>query len=100
MSAQVHYLSIQADALYLYFKGRIETFNGSGLDYKVLGAAVISLAILYPLGTVIHNLFFSPIAKFPGPKLAAATGLYEFYYDFFHSGRYIFEIEKMHAIYG
>ncbi len=60
----------------------------------------ISLAILYPLGVVIYNLFFAPIAGFPGPKLAAATGLYEFYYDFFKNGTYIFEIEKMHAKYG
>ena len=28
------------------------------------------------------------------------TGLHEFYFDFFRSGTYIFEIEKMHQRYG
>ncbi|CAD6587386.1 MAG: hypothetical protein ASARMPREDX12_002831 [Alectoria sarmentosa] len=36
----------------------------------------------------------------PGPKLAAATGWYEFYYDCLLAGKYIFEIERMHEVYG
>ncbi|KAI1498012.1 cytochrome P450 [Biscogniauxia marginata] len=49
---------------------------------------------------VIYRLYLSPLAKFPGPKLAAATSWYEFYYDCWLNGKYIFEIENMHKKYG
>ena len=49
---------------------------------------------------VIYRLCLSPLAEIPGPKLAAATGWYEFYYDCWLAGKYIFEIEAMHNIYG
>lgn len=62
--------------------------------------AVLSISAVYVLGLVIHRLFFSPIAKFPGPKLAAVTSLYELYYDVIKKGKYLFEIEKMHDKYG
>jgi hypothetical protein len=42
----------------------------------------------------------SPLAKFPGPKLAAVTLWYDFYYGVIRNGLYIREIEKMHAKYG
>jgi hypothetical protein len=49
---------------------------------------------------MVYHLYFHPLAKFPGPKLAAATFLYEFYYDVVKSGMYIWEIERMHERYG
>ncbi|KAI0013031.1 cytochrome P450 [Xylariaceae sp. FL0662B] len=49
---------------------------------------------------VIYRLYFSPLARFPGPRIAAATGWYEFYYQFWLNGKYIYEIEKMHKKYG
>ena len=61
---------------------------------------VVGLSTLYLIGLGIYRLFFSPIAKFPGPKLAAVTGYYEVYYDVLKKGKYLFEIEKMHNKYG
>lgn len=55
---------------------------------------------LYSTCLIIHRLVFSPIAGFPGPKIVAVTRWYEFYFDFFRNGTYIFEIEKMHKKYG
>src|SRR4051794_4014467 len=49
---------------------------------------------------VVCRLFYSPIAHFPGPRLAAATFLYEFYYDVVRDGRYTWEIRRMHQQYG
>lgn len=41
-----------------------------------------------------------PLYEIPGPKLAAASYLYEFYFDFIQYGRYTHEINRLHEIYG
>ncbi|KAK5124234.1 hypothetical protein LTR85_001937 [Meristemomyces frigidus] len=41
-----------------------------------------------------------PLSKFPGPKLAALTLWYEFYYDVVKRGRYTWRIGEMHEKYG
>ncbi|KAK3337578.1 cytochrome P450 [Cercophora scortea] len=56
--------------------------------------------LVYNAGLIIYRLYFSPQAKFPGSKLAAASGWYEFYYDYWLDGQYIFEIERIHKKYG
>ncbi|KAF4473450.1 cytochrome P450 oxidoreductase, partial [Fusarium agapanthi] len=43
---------------------------------------------------------FHPLSKIPGPKLAAATYLPEFYYDVILVGRYTHAIKQMHEKYG
>ena len=50
-----------------------------------LGAAVYGL---YLIGLAVYRLYFSPIAKFPGPKLAALTRWYEFYYEVVLRGQF------------
>ncbi|TGJ85575.1 hypothetical protein E0Z10_g3221 [Xylaria hypoxylon] len=49
---------------------------------------------------VIYRLYLHPLAKFPGPKLAAGTFLYEGYYDVVKRGKYVHRIEEMHSQYG
>ncbi|PQE19169.1 cytochrome P450 protein [Rutstroemia sp. NJR-2017a BBW] len=66
---------------------------------RLVAIAAIIL-FLYATSLVLYRLFFSPIAGFPGPKIAAITGWYEFYYDYWKDGKYIFEIEEMHKRYG
>lgn len=65
-----------------------------------IAACIVTLTICYFVGLAFHRLFLSPLAAFPGPKIAALTGFYEFYYDFFKGGKFIFEIERMHEVYG
>lgn len=48
----------------------------------------------------IRRLYFHPLSKFPGPKLAALTLWYEFYYDIIEPGTYFRKIEEMHREYG
>ena len=76
----------------------IETALAGKWGYLAVGSVAIFL--LYAFITVIYRLYFSPLAGFPGPKIAAATGWYEFYFDVIKRGRYIYEIEKMHHKYG
>ncbi|KAF2708717.1 cytochrome P450 [Pleomassaria siparia CBS 279.74] len=66
----------------------------------LLAFAIFCALLIRYLYIIIWRLYFSPVAKFPGPKLAAITSLYEFYYDFVKKGRYCYEIERMHKVYG
>lgn len=47
-----------------------------------------------------YRLVFSPVSKFPGPRLAALTYLYEFWYDRLTTGRFAFHIQELHKQYG
>ena len=90
---------------------------GDFLNGRSVGVGA-ALVLLYLVGGAIYRLYFSPLAKFPGPKLAALTLWYnflseilisqlsfallryEFYFDVVQRGRYTWEIERMHQKYG
>ncbi|KAH8157980.1 hypothetical protein CIB48_g10264 [Xylaria polymorpha] len=68
-----------------------------------LGRALLILLCLWTAffaAKVIYRLYFHPLAKFPGPKLAAGTFLYEGYYDAIKRGKYVHKIEELHRQYG
>ncbi|QDS74140.1 hypothetical protein FKW77_001144 [Venturia effusa] len=54
--------------------------------------------VLYPVWCIIYNLFFHPLRKFPGPKLAAATQLYTSYANC--RGRPFQHLKALHDKYG
>lgn len=56
--------------------------------------------ILYLGSLVFYRLFLHPLAKFPGPRLAAITRYYEAYYDVIQNGQYTFKIAELHKKYG
>ncbi|KAK3696861.1 hypothetical protein LTR37_017767 [Vermiconidia calcicola] len=56
--------------------------------------------LLYCIGIVVYRLYFSPLAKFPGPKIAAVTSWYNAYHDLVRGGQYVWVIEDMHRRYG
>ncbi|KAL9105017.1 MAG: hypothetical protein Q9163_000114 [Psora crenata] len=60
----------------------------------------LGVIVCYLVFLAIYRLYLSPLAKFPGPKLAALSLWYEFYYDVVKRGKYTWEIEKMHDKYG
>ncbi|KAK2590015.1 hypothetical protein QQS21_012303 [Conoideocrella luteorostrata] len=56
--------------------------------------------VCHGIWLAIYRLFFSSLSAFPGPKIAAATAWYEFYYDVIKQGRYFYRISEMHEKYG
>ncbi|CAD6576468.1 MAG: hypothetical protein ASARMPREDX12_007896 [Alectoria sarmentosa] len=56
--------------------------------------------VLYVIGLYVYRMYFDPLSKIPGPKLAAASLWYEFYYDVVKKGRYTWKIWEMHDRYG
>ena len=70
-------------------------------DFGLLGIqAVLVSCLAWVITGAAYRLIFSPIAKFPGPKLAALTSWYEFYYDYFQRGRFTWKIKELHTQYG
>ncbi|PYH94387.1 cytochrome P450 [Aspergillus ellipticus CBS 707.79] len=71
----------------------------SPLAWVVLIAAA---GVAYGVGLAIYRLTLHPLAKFPGPKLAACTQWYETYYEVFKSpgGQFLFHYRQLHEQYG
>lgn len=64
-----------------------------------LGVVVATFATYLAL-KALYNLYLHPLRKFPGPKLAAIGPYYEFYYDVMKDGMFLWEMERMHQVYG
>ncbi|KAI0173705.1 cytochrome P450 [Hypoxylon sp. FL1284] len=68
----------------------------SSITWRMLVVAVIAY-----YGTLIfYRLFLSPLARFPGPRLAAVSRWYEGYYDVILGGQYTSKIAELHKEYG
>ena len=62
--------------------------------------AAIVLLLAYFVGLAVYRLYFGPLAKFPGPKLAALSKWYEAYFEIVENGKFTFAIDRMHDRYG
>lgn len=66
-----------------------------------LVALIGLLSVLCITCGATYRIFLSPISHIPGPKLAALTYFYQFYFDVYpHQGRWIFQQQKLHEQYG
>lgn len=52
----------------------------------------------YGAWVVVYNLYFSPLAKFPGPKLAACTDILSLYWT--STGQNHYKMKELHDKYG
>ncbi|KAF2190227.1 putative cytochrome P450 [Zopfia rhizophila CBS 207.26] len=60
----------------------------------------VTLALCYVFVKAIYGLFFHQLSSIPGPRIAALTSWYEFWWNCPKKGRYMFKIEEMHQQYG
>lgn len=63
-------------------------------------ARVLGAVCAYWIAVAFYRLTLHPLARFPGPRLAAITRFYEAYYDVVCNGRYTFKIAELHEQYG
>jgi hypothetical protein len=70
------------------------------MELSLYGSVAI-VVIFYALARVIYRLTLHPLARIPGPKLAASTQLYQTFYGY-HGGRSDFyqQVERLHKQYG
>ncbi|GJC90649.1 cytochrome P450 monooxygenase tri4 [Colletotrichum liriopes] len=69
------------------------------LSWRTVGALFVAWIVYHFIRALYNASPLHPLSKIPGPKLAAASYLYEFWFDFVRKGRYTHEIRRMHEIY-
>jgi cytochrome P450 len=60
----------------------------------------VCIYLAYGVLLALYRIYLHPLSKYPGPRLAAATRWYEFYFDVVKRGRFAWEIKRMHEVYG
>lgn len=67
--------------------------------YSVIIVMWLALSIWW-IFQAITRLYFHPLSAFPGPPIAAVTGLYKAYIDVVARSSFVHKLERLHAIYG
>jgi len=73
------------------------------MEYPIIASshilALVFLLALYIAAKSIYHVVFSPLAGFPGPRLAATTKLYEAYHMIIKDD-WLDTLERLHRQYG
>jgi hypothetical protein len=69
--------------------------NATYLTLGLVGYVVLRIACV-----AIYNLYYHPLAKFPGPKYAAATEWHKTYQEVICQRSWVSWLEELHAQYG
>jgi hypothetical protein len=56
--------------------------------------------LIYFITKAVYRLYFHPLRNIPGPKLAALSSAYEFYFNVIKQGTFIWHLEGLHETYG
>ena len=68
------------------------------LHILALLGVLLSAGLLYIVGLAIYNIFFHPLAKYPGPLIAKLTDAYQLYHAY--KGDRHLEFWRLHERYG
>lgn len=74
--------------------------QSSTWSWNHIVATALVLLVTHSGATVIYRLYLHPLAKYPGPRLAAATYWYDFYWEVRKRGQFAFQIQRLHQQYG
>lgn len=78
-----------------------DSMRGKGIDILSLGwpQIIISLLACHLLFITFSRLFLHPLSSVPGPRLAALSSLYGFYFNYIKDGVYSSLFSDMHRKY-
>lgn len=79
-------------------------FNLDNLTFVISPTGFVCVIVLWAIYCILVALYnvspLHPLSQIPGPKLAAASYIYEAYYDWWRRGKFGHEIRRMHECYG
>ena len=70
------------------------------MNHPVLIVGLLLIVVSLGVSLAIRQIFYHPLSKFPGPRLAALTPLYKTYYEVFRGGELLRRIQELHNIHG
>jgi len=65
-----------------------------------IAASIGAVVVTYILLLYLYRLLLHPLARYPGPKLAAISNWYEFYYEIILDGAFTKHLQQLHKCYG
>ena len=65
-----------------------------------LALYAVAAWVLWTAAWAVYNLYFHPLAKFPGPRLAAATEWWQVWLEVVTEQSLSLKLWELHAIYG
>jgi hypothetical protein len=90
------YVRYWQSLLYLPFPCKLQMATIFSITEQNVSAGLLILILIGFTTRRVYSVYFGPLSKFLGPKLAAATLWYEFYYDVILKGQYTFKIKELH----
>ncbi|KAE8314332.1 cytochrome P450 [Aspergillus transmontanensis] len=86
---------------YIVYLIHLSEYIAKNLSLPSILSTVAVAYLIYQVLNAAWNISpFHPLGHIPGPRLAAATYLPEFYYDVIKFGQYTKKIKQFHEIYG
>lgn len=79
---------------------QIDELNYPKRRIEMIACFFLGSVLAYGLVMAFYRLHVHPLSKYPGPWLAAVTGLYEIYFTAWGVGSFEDEIDRMHQKYG
>ena len=70
------------------------------LTVGVVALGLLSAWLLQKLFTGLFNVFYHPLAAFPGPRVAALTAWYKTYQEVFLQRSWIDVLQELHGKHG